>query len=238
MRPKAGGDGSQPAWEKVPGEELGGHHFGRATLLIAPGGRYRRESGDEPPGQVNGSDGERGWMWYRPGLAPPAWVPVAADLAPPFPELFCPSELLSGLTLEMPGPVMACGRNALVVVATPRADIGHVPGLRSVLFDRLEMIVDAELGIVLRQTWYNGDTQVMRSEFRDVAPLPADGNEFLLDVPPGIRVDHSDGGLLDDLNMPHAVRSAMRSAGSAAKTARSAAKAARGFIDSLRGQRS
>jgi hypothetical protein len=98
MRPKAGGDGSQPAGEEVPGEELGGHHFGRGALLIAPGGRFRQESGDEPPGQVNGSDGERGWMWYRPGLAPPLWVPVAADLAPPFPELFCPSELLSGLT--------------------------------------------------------------------------------------------------------------------------------------------
>jgi hypothetical protein len=114
-------------------------------------GRFRQECGDEPPGQVNGSDGERGWMWYRPGLAPPPWVPVAADLAPPFPELFCPSELFSGLTLEMPGPVMACGRNALVVVATPRADVGHVPGLRFVLFDRLEMIVDAELGILLRR---------------------------------------------------------------------------------------
>jgi hypothetical protein len=151
MRPKADGDRSQPAGEEVPGEELGGHHFGRGALLIAPGGRFRQESGDEPPGQVNGGDGERGWMWYRPGLAPPAWVPVAADLAPPFPGLFCPSELLSGLTLEMPGPVMACGRNALVVVATPRADVGHVPRLRLVLFDRLEMIVDAELGILLRR---------------------------------------------------------------------------------------
>jgi hypothetical protein len=151
MRAKAGGDGSQPAWEEVPGEELGGYHFGRATLLIAPGGRHRQERGDEPAGLVTGSDGERGWMWCRPDLAPPPWVPVAADPAPPLPELFCPSGLLSGLTLEMTGPVTACGRNALVVVATPRADIGHVPGLRSVLFDRLEMIVDAELGILLRR---------------------------------------------------------------------------------------
>ena len=101
MRPKAGGDGSQPAWEEVPWEELGGFHSGRARLLIAPGGRYRQKWGEEPSGQVKGSDGERGWMWHRPDLAPPPWVPVAADLAPPFPELFCPSGLLSGLTLEM-----------------------------------------------------------------------------------------------------------------------------------------
>ncbi|MCW2930062.1 MAG: hypothetical protein JWM19_1024 [Actinomycetia bacterium] len=55
--------------------------------------------------------------------------------------------------------------------------------------------------------------------------------------PPGFRVKHSDGGLLDELPMPHAMRSAMRSAGSAAKAAGSAAIAARSFIDSLRGQR-
>jgi hypothetical protein len=69
---------------------------------------------------------------------------------------------------------------------------------------------------------------------RDVAPLSADGSEFTMDVPPGIRVQRSDGGLLDERDMPQAMRSAIRSAGSAAKAAGSAAKAARGFIDSLR----
>jgi hypothetical protein len=184
MRPKADGDRSQPAGEQVPGEELGGHHFGRGALLIAPGGRFRQESGDEPPGQVNGSDGERGWMWYRPGLAPPAWVPVAADLAPPFPELFCPSELLSGLTLEMPGPVMACGRNALVVVATPRADVGHVPRLRLVLFDRLEMIVDAELGILLRREERFEGQRLSLTELTFVVLDPAEAADSTRFAPP------------------------------------------------------
>ena len=150
MRPKAGGDG-QPTWEQVPGEELGGHGFRRGTLLIAPGGRYRLESGDEPPGQVRGSDGERGWVWYPPEASPPTWVPVSADLEPPYPELFCPSDLLSGLALELAGPVMACGRDAVAVVATPRPDIGHTSRPGAVLFDRLEVIVDAELGTVLRR---------------------------------------------------------------------------------------
>ena len=184
MRPKVDGDGSQPAWEEVPGEELGGHHSGRATLLIAPGGRYRQESGDEPSGQVKGSDGERGWMWYRPDLAPPPWVPAAADLAPPFPELFCLSELLSGLTLEMPGPVTACGRNALVVVATPRSDIGHVPSLRSVLFDRLEMIVDAKLGILLRHEETFEGQRLSLTELTSLVLDPAEAADSTRFAPP------------------------------------------------------
>ena len=100
-----------------------------------------------------------------------------------------------------------------------------------------DVVVDAELGIALRWIRYAGDRQVMRYEFRDVAPLSADGSEFTLDIPPGFCVEHSAGGLLDELSMPHAMRSAMRSAGSAAKAAGSAAIAARSFIDSLRGQR-
>jgi hypothetical protein len=78
---------------------------------------------------------------------------------------------------------------------------------------------------------------MMRYEFRDVAPLPTDGSGLTLEVPPGIRLEHTDGGLLDELDMPHTMRSAIRSAGSAAKAAGSAANAARSFIDSLRDQR-
>ena len=37
----------------------------------------------------------------------------------------------------------------LAVTATPRTSIGHPPRLRDGFFDRLEVIVDAELGILL-----------------------------------------------------------------------------------------
>jgi outer membrane lipoprotein-sorting protein len=97
-----------------------------------------------------------------------------------------------------------------------------------------DVVVDAELGIVLRRTWYDGDTPVMRSEFRDVEPLAGDGSEFTPNIPPGIRVEHTDGGVLDELDLPPAMRSAIRSAGSVAKAAGSAAKAAAGLFDSLR----
>lgn len=77
--------------------------------------------------------------------------------------------------------------------------------------------------------WYAGDGQALRYEFRDLAPLSADGGEFAFRVPPGLRVQHTDGWLLDEMDIPEGMRSAIRSAGSAAK-------AAHGFLSSLRGR--
>jgi outer membrane lipoprotein-sorting protein len=92
-----------------------------------------------------------------------------------------------------------------------------------------DLIVDAELGIVLRQICYVGDAQGLRYEFRDVAPPSADGGEFIFDVPQGVRVEHTDDWVLDELGVPAGMQSAIRSV-------ESAAKAAQGFLNSLRGQ--
>jgi hypothetical protein len=100
-----------------------------------------------------------------------------------------------------------------------------------------DLVVDAELGIMLRMICYAGDKQASLLEFRDLALLPADGGEFAMDVPPGIRVEELDGGMLDELDMPQALRTTIRSSASAAKAAESAAKAARDFLGSLRGPR-
>ena len=69
---------------------------------------------------------------------------------PPLPELFCPSGLLGGYTLEELGPVTVAGRDAIAVAATPRRDVlGSGPGRQP--HDRVEVAVDAELGILLRR---------------------------------------------------------------------------------------
>jgi hypothetical protein len=53
--------------------------------------------------------------------------------------------------------VTACGRDAVAVVATPRASIGHGGPVRPARSDLLEVIVDAELGILLRrETTFEG----------------------------------------------------------------------------------
>ena len=149
LRPDPGG--GPPIMEDVPDEELGGYHYGQAELLIAPGGRYRLEHGEET-GRIDGSDGVRGWTWWRASLAPPPSLKIDIGEEPPLPELLRPSGLLSGFSLDVRGSVTACGRDAVAVTATPRRDdIGSRPSLRDHSYDRIEVIVDAELGILLRR---------------------------------------------------------------------------------------
>jgi hypothetical protein len=57
--------GGPPIMEDVPEQEQGGYHTGHAALLIAPGRRYRLELSDDRVGSIEGSDGERGWTWWR-----------------------------------------------------------------------------------------------------------------------------------------------------------------------------
>jgi hypothetical protein len=64
MRVQPDPGGGPPIMEDVPEEELGGYHYGQAELLVAPGGRYRLEHGEET-GRIDGSDGVRSWTWWR-----------------------------------------------------------------------------------------------------------------------------------------------------------------------------
>jgi outer membrane lipoprotein-sorting protein len=140
-------EGGLPTWADATSEEPGGYHSWHARLLVAPGGRYRQEYLDEPSGRVVGSDGERSWVWHEQEPGPP----VEVRHRPPLRQLFCPSGLLGDFTLEVRGPVTACGREAIAVVATPRTGNEYVPRLTaSALSDHLEVIVDGELGILLR----------------------------------------------------------------------------------------
>jgi len=86
-------------------------------------------------------------------------------------RLFCPSCLLGGYTLEELGPVTVAGRDAIAVAATPRRDVlSSDPGHRS--HDRVEVAVDAELGILLRRIETSGGELVARTELTDVTMNP------------------------------------------------------------------
>ena len=142
--------GGPLTWAEATSEEPGGYRSWHAKLLVAPGGRYRQEYPDEPSWPVKGSDGERSWIWHQQDPAPPG-PPIEVWHRPPLHQLFCPSELLGEFTLEVRGPVTACGRDGIAVVATPRIGIEYVPRLNaSTISDHLEVIVDAQLGILLR----------------------------------------------------------------------------------------
>jgi hypothetical protein len=114
-----------------------------SRVLLAPGRRYRYESGD----YVTGCDGIR--PWEMPGgdeddaCGEVHWVSGPQS---PLPELLCPAWLLVGSRLRVRGRVQACGRDAWDVLMTRRSGTGRavteLPG-------RVEAVVDAELGIVL-----------------------------------------------------------------------------------------
>jgi hypothetical protein len=137
-----------------------GRYVGRGALLIGAGGRWRLEC--SVPGRgaegeaAEGNDGERGWSWRPPETGGPPPLPVKVSGAyPPVPELLCPSSLLGGYTLEVLGPVTVAGRDAITVAATPRRDVlGSGSAERS--YDRIEVAVDAELGILLRRIETSG----------------------------------------------------------------------------------
>ena len=137
-----------------------GRYSWRGTLLIGPGGRWRLEGSvpgrDAGGGAAEGNDGERGWSWRPSATDGPPPLPVKVNGAyPPVPELFCPSRLLGGYTLEELGPVTVADRDAIAVAATPRRDVlSSDPGHRS--HDRVEVAVDAELGILLRRIEASG----------------------------------------------------------------------------------
>lgn len=128
-------------WERAT--EVLGTESRRFTLLVAPGRRYR-EQGE---GYLSGCDGERAW---RAEQDDGGWSVEAAGgpEPPPATMLLRPSWLLTGFTLEPGGPASVSGRDALRVVATPRIRDRSVTGCRPL--DRVEVAVDAELGIMLR----------------------------------------------------------------------------------------
>ena len=174
------------AW---PGQRQdNGRYVGRGALLIGPGGRWRLEC--SVPGRggegeaAKGNDGERGWSWRPPERGGPPPLPVKVGGAYlPVPELLCPSCLLGGYTLEVLGPVTARGGEAIAVAATPRRDVlGSGSAERP--YDRIEVAVDAELGILLRRIETSGGELVTLTELTDVTMNPPEAADPARFAPP------------------------------------------------------
>jgi outer membrane lipoprotein-sorting protein len=187
--PRLSREGRSRRYRTWPGQRQdNGRYVGRGALLIGPGGRWRLECsvpGRGAEGQAaEGNDGEHGWSWRPPEMAGPPSLPVKVNGAyPPVPELFCPSCLLGGYTLEMLGPVTASGRDAIAVAATPRRDVlGSGSAERS--YDRIEVVVDAELGILLRRIETSGGELVTLTELTDVTMNPPEAADPARFAPP------------------------------------------------------
>ena len=164
-------------WEVAT--ELQGIQSGRSTLLIAPGRRYREQS----ESFLSGCDGDRRWHAVRDD---DGWtVDETGGPEPPLEELLRPSWLLSGYTLEPGERVTVSGRDALRAVAAPRPRIWHRPMALRRPLDRVEVTVDTELGILLRQEEFLDGRTLRVSELTDVLIDPAPADDDVWCQPPG-----------------------------------------------------
>jgi hypothetical protein len=150
----------------------------RSTLLIQPGRRYCEQGEDV----ASGCDGDRSWTATRKDGG---WD-VEADDGPesPRPPMLRPSWLLTGYTLETGEAVTADGREALRVVAVPRPQLWSRRTAGTRPLDRVEMLVDLGLGILLRHEEILDGRTLSVTELTGVRldPDPVDDDRF---VPPG-----------------------------------------------------
>ena len=181
------------------------------SLHVAPGRRFRLDHGK----LASGCDGTRAWA--RRAGPPPDGMACRRDNGPPpfatlpFVPLLYPSWLLTGYDLEVLGPWLACGRPGIRVAGTPRrplaekAGIAILEGLAGAPYDHVQVVIDAELGVLLRRVEVVIDAELgillrrKRSggnkwrtcnevlEFRQLETDP-DVDEAMFGPPPGARV--------------------------------------------------
>jgi len=162
------------------------------SVLVAPGRRYRVACGDG----LTGCDGDRPWRIdaedIQDGQGEVHWV---SGSEPPLRELLCPGWLLISSQLEVHGEARACGRDAFRVEMTRRA--GHddrrvPPQFRT---GHTEVLVDAELGILLRVAWLAGG---LEREVTELVSLDLDPviDPALFAPPPGSLIGESMGDAL------------------------------------------
>lgn len=169
-----------------PGSEPLGVREEDVHVLVASPWRWRVRLPDDEQGR----DGDRWWTTNRngftTGVAGRTGVEAPEPDVQPFEELWDPALLIGELWLEPGEETYALGRRGLVVRATPRPT-PRPSGLDFILLewpggDQHELVVDLELGIVLR----------LRSFWH--------GQELLLEQVVGLKVDPviPDGFFLDE----------------------------------------
>jgi len=179
------GSPGMPDVEQEPDAERDVYHRWHAALLIAPGRRYRLEYEGDHGGRADGSDGEQAWTLRPPDPEP--LPPRDFENGPglPVPALFRPAGLLARFTLDVGGPVTACGRDAIAVTARPRhGAVGSGTSLRPRACDRVELIVDAETGILLRREETFEGQLLTLTELTAVTMTPPEADDPARFAPP------------------------------------------------------
>jgi hypothetical protein len=201
-----------------------------ARLRVSMPGRYRIDylTGNwRTTCQAMASDGEHSRKLFANRVATGPARPLEHEVA----TMVDPAWLLRGWTLGAGGEASVDGRRGFRIVAQAsgwpaRAGLGQV-------FSPIESIIDAELGIVLRQTSYVDGRPATRYELRNVA-APARPADLRIDLAPGLRAVTDTGGLLADRDLPTPVKAVGTAAGLAAGGAIAGAVAVTGWLQKRR----
>jgi outer membrane lipoprotein-sorting protein len=163
---------------------LPGSRDGVSRLLIAPGGRFRIEYISSGPSRCLAvCDGETSWRIYADEVRRSHLRGLDSELI----ELLDPSWLIGRYDLDLTGAAEAAGRPACRVVATPR-QVAFGPGhYRYCRFDRVDVLVDTELGILLRREAFADGKSVELTEVRSLTLDPVEaGDPAQFRPPPGL----------------------------------------------------
>jgi hypothetical protein len=235
-QPLGGILGPDALWDALEeqGRQDGSQHM-TARLRVAMPGRYRIDylTGDwRKRHKAVACDGEHTRRLFDDRVAVGPAMPLKSELA----DLIDPAWLLSEWNLSAAGAASVAGRPGLRIIAEPSGGIAWSGGG---MFSRLEVIIDAELGIMLRHTSYTGERPVTRSEFRNLTPHnhheSGDGpGGFGTDAAAGLRVMTDSGGLFGDRDLPAPVQAAGTAAALAVGGAIASAVAVTGWLDKHR----
>ena len=192
------------------GEQFPERIYEISRLTVAIPGRYRIDhlAGGQPTKpQTIACDGERLWKVYPNRVATGPPQPLYLD----FGRLADQSCLLYGCELTAGGEVEVDGRRGFLVVADGVDGLdGKWPGDLFPMTDHVEVVMDAQLGIALRETCYFQGEPFHCIELRDVSGQ-VDPRAFRIDIPAGTRTVGA--GLLSDLDMPTPVKVGRLAAG-------------------------
>jgi hypothetical protein len=207
-------------------EEGAGHRVAR--LAVRMPGQYRL---DYLSGRWNkryksiASDGDHTTKLFDDRVTTGPRKPLDND----FTAMLDPAWLLTGWQLAVIASAQVAGRDGVTIRATATKSQGISAEIR---FTRAEVVVDAEFGVLLRNTTYVGDQPAIRTELRDLRPVD-DDTSFRIVPGPGMRSATDSGGPLGDRSLPRPAEAAA----TAAALAAAGAVAVTGWLDKHRTRR-
>jgi outer membrane lipoprotein-sorting protein len=169
----AGAEGPLPRWREA-----------LSRLLIAPGKRYRVEDIEaDPPGCETVCDGETRWQITPDEAARQHDQSIQPELA----VLLDPSWLIARFDLAITGTAEAAGRPVCKVTATPRPAAPGTAPFPEPRVDYVDVLVDAELGMLLRREAFSDGSSIEFSEVRSLTLDPAEAADpAQFEPPPGL----------------------------------------------------